>query len=357
VAEREPLIPGGCILLARKIIESEIWDKPPLYIKIWIFLLTSAQHSKYKGLRRGQVLMSIPDIMDGVSWRVGARVVRPTKDQVFQVLEFLRGKAMKSKRNPVESNAEATTTKTLKETMITTMKATHQLLITIDNYGVYQDFRSYESNDDSNDDSNDESNGETETGATRKQRQPDNTNKNVKNVKNDKKEDLKPKPSSRQQKTYAEDSLYFKMARYFYDRVMAYAASISKAHLVEGANLQVWADEFRKLVELKKRDKDEIRQVIDWVTTDDFWQKNVLSAAKFREKYDELCIKMADEFKKKSGSKGSTPNRNSYRTTSGKPKMDLIKPGPAPVVSDDRLAAIREKVAKLDEANKVKMEV
>jgi len=158
-------------LLARKIIESEIWEKPPLYIKVWLYLLTAAQHSNYKGLKRGQVLTSIPEIIEGVKWRVGARVERPTKDQVFQILEFLRGKAMKSKRSPDEDASKAT--------MITTTKATHSLLVTIDNYGVYQDLKSYESNDEGND--------ETDAKATRKQRQPSNINKNVKNEENVKK--------------------------------------------------------------------------------------------------------------------------------------------------------------------------
>lgn len=161
----DPVVPGGCILIARKIIESEIWGKPPLYIKIWLFLLTSAQHSNYKGLQRGQLITSIPEIIEGVKWHVGARVERPTKDQVFQVLEFLRGKAIKSQRSPYESKEESK--------MITTTKATHKILITINKYGVYQDFNSYESNAESND--------QSELKAMRKQRQPDNINKNVKN--------------------------------------------------------------------------------------------------------------------------------------------------------------------------------
>lgn len=156
---------NGWISLHRKMIESEIWEKPPLYIKVWIYLLLSAQHSDYKGLKRGQVRTSIPEIIEACKWRVGARVERPTKDQVYQVLEFLRGKAMKSERRPHEGNARAT--------MITTTKATQAIIVTISNYADYQDRATNESND--------EGNGEKATNPPRKQRQPDNINNNVNN--------------------------------------------------------------------------------------------------------------------------------------------------------------------------------
>ncbi|NRD81152.1 hypothetical protein HPT25_28070 [Bacillus sp. BRMEA1] len=163
-----PKISGGYIILSRKIIESEIWEKPPLYIKVWIYLLTKAQHAEFKKLKRGQLFTSIPEIMEACSWKVGYRTVKPTKDQIFQVIDWLR------KGN--ESSHEGET----KATMITTTKATQGLLINIDNYDHYQTPKNYESNEEGND--------EEEAKATRKQRQPDNINKNDKNVKNDKNE-------------------------------------------------------------------------------------------------------------------------------------------------------------------------
>lgn len=170
----EPLIPGGYILLSRKIIESEIWKKPPLYLKVWVYLLSKAQHADYKQLKRGQLRTSIPEIIEACSWRVGYRIEKPTKDQIYQILEWLRNGDEGGNESNDESNAKAT--------MITTTKATHGLLITIDKYSVYQDSKNYESNDEHND--------ETATKATtkklRKQRQPDNINKNDKNDKNDK---------------------------------------------------------------------------------------------------------------------------------------------------------------------------
>ncbi|GAA5417371.1 hypothetical protein Pryu01_02434 [Paraliobacillus ryukyuensis] len=162
----EPKIPGGYINIARKIIESKIWDKPPLYTKVWIYLLTKAQHSQFKGLKRSQLYTSIPEIIEECSWYVGFRKEKPTKDQVFQIIDWLR----KCHDSFHETDTKAT--------MITTVKATQGLLITIDNYDFYQNPKNYESNS--------EDNNEKSTRATREQREPDNTNKNDNNVNNDK---------------------------------------------------------------------------------------------------------------------------------------------------------------------------
>jgi len=101
------------------------------------------------------------------------------------------------------------------------------------------------------------------------------------------------KKNTRQQKQYAEDSTYFKMAKYFHDKVSSVAEAEGLNHLIIKADLQKWADEFRKMVELDKvEDKTLIRDVMDWVTADSFWKTNVLSAKKLREKFGELALKM-----------------------------------------------------------------
>jgi len=140
----EPLISGGYILLSRRLIESEIWRKPPLYLKVWIYLLSKAQSGEYKNLKRGQLWITYQEIIDECSWYMGARVERPTKAQIFNILEWMR--------NPCSAdNAGATP----KATMITTTKATKGMLISIENFNVYQDSKNYESNTESNGENND----------------------------------------------------------------------------------------------------------------------------------------------------------------------------------------------------------
>lgn len=99
--------------------------------------------------------------------------------------------------------------------------------------------------------------------------------------------------SSRHEKTHAEDSPQYRMALYLHQRIMEYAEGLGKAHLVKDANMQKWADDCRKILEIDERDKAEVRQVIDWATSDTFWQQNILSPKKLRDKYPELCLKMS----------------------------------------------------------------
>lgn len=134
----------GYILISRKLIESEIWNKPPLYVKVWLYLLIRAQHSDYKDLKRGQLWTSIDEIREACSYNVGFRKVTPTKREVWSILEFLRNpKNGNILRKPYEGTA--------KETMVETTKGTHGMLVTICNYDVYQTPKNYEGNGEGND--------------------------------------------------------------------------------------------------------------------------------------------------------------------------------------------------------------
>lgn len=67
------------------------------------------------------------------------------------------------------------------------------------------------------------------------------------------------------------------------------------AVLKNGAKATVtskWRTEARLLLDRDERDPNEVRSVIDWATSDEFWRTNVLSVPKFREKYDQLRLGM-----------------------------------------------------------------
>jgi hypothetical protein len=118
----KPKIEGGYVLLARKITISEIMVKPPLYMKLWVWMLESANHKNgYRGLERGQFFTTKKDMQEAMSWMVGYRKVTPTDKEI---------------RNPYEWF--------LKGSMIVTKKVTHGTLITICNYDEYQDPKNYE---------------------------------------------------------------------------------------------------------------------------------------------------------------------------------------------------------------------
>jgi hypothetical protein len=117
-------IQGGYILLARKMLESEIMDKPPLYFKLWGWMLLQAKFKPQKGLARGQFKTSIKEMQTAMAHLVGYRKVTPTAKQIRGVYESLT-----------------------KGHMIDTMKVTGGLIVTILKYDEYQDYRNYEGHD------------------------------------------------------------------------------------------------------------------------------------------------------------------------------------------------------------------
>ncbi|MEK5330277.1 replication protein [Lysinibacillus sp. FSL W8-0992] len=96
---------------------------------------------------------------------------------------------------------------------------------------------------------------------------------------------------------YDEENSYYKMAVYFHEKVAAVANEAGISHLIKKSNMQTWADDMRKLIEIDQVDKHLAKHVMDWVTQDSFWRTNVLSAKKLRDKFMELAIKMNAEMK------------------------------------------------------------
>jgi hypothetical protein len=157
---------GGYILLSRKLIDSQIMKKPPLYLKVWIWLLLKAQHGDYKGLKRGQYKTSLPEIIEAMSYKVGYRIERHSKKEIFGIIEWLR--------NPHEGNHEGN--------MMVTTKVTQGFVYNIVNYDVYQNPNNYEGNN------------ENPAKVLRREEKGSNNNKNVKNVKKLKNKDIEYTP-------------------------------------------------------------------------------------------------------------------------------------------------------------------
>jgi hypothetical protein len=117
----QKLIPGGYILLARKTLQSGIMEKPPSFLKLWIWMLMQASFKDHGNLKRGQFFTSYQRMRKAMAYKVGYRTVKPTIKEIRGVTKFL--------------------TKAL---MIVTTKVTHGLLITILNYDYYQKIQNYE---------------------------------------------------------------------------------------------------------------------------------------------------------------------------------------------------------------------
>lgn len=118
----------GYILISRDLLEDEIWFKQPLVLKVWMYLLLRAQHTNYKGLKRGELWTSYNELREACTYYRGGRPERPSKKQIETALDFLR--------KPHEG--------TTKGPSIVTTKATRGMHVTICNYNLYQDPKTYE---------------------------------------------------------------------------------------------------------------------------------------------------------------------------------------------------------------------
>ena len=123
---------SGFILESRSILNSDIWSKPPLYFKVWHYLLLKARFKDDGNLKRGQLFTSLNEIREACTYHVGYRKVTPSKQEIHRIFDWLR------------SSCEDDTNVTTKEPMIRTTKVTHGMIVTIVNYDIYQDKKFYE---------------------------------------------------------------------------------------------------------------------------------------------------------------------------------------------------------------------
>ena len=64
-------IQGGFILLSRKLLKSGIMEMPPLYLKLWIWMLMQASFKDHGNLKRGQFFTSYKKMQKAMAHKVG----------------------------------------------------------------------------------------------------------------------------------------------------------------------------------------------------------------------------------------------------------------------------------------------
>lgn len=129
----------------------------------------------------------------------------------------------------------------------------------------------------------------------------------------------------RKKPEYAPDSQYYKMAVYFKGLIDEMSQAEGLTHLTDRTNLQTWADDFRKLVELDKQsDTALIKSVMDWVVTDAFWKSNVLSAEKLRSQFAKLVIAKNNSGKKSAGHSYQRPHKPTIGIVKSQPESEQL---------------------------------
>lgn len=240
----------GWISLHRKIRKNPIFNDHEL-LRLWLICLTEATHKERDQLIGKQTVHLLPG-------------------------EFVTGRFdLQDMYNSGLKRDQQISPKTiwrwlenLEKGEFLTIKPTNKYsVISIDNWVSYQNNQNYDQQNDQQMTNKRPTNDENMT-----------TNNNVLNK--------KPLKTSCPKRVYDEQSFEYRLANYLYTSILKFKPDLSKP------NLQTWADDMRKLIEINKRDPKEIGQVIDWVTKDDFWQVNILCASKLRNKWDAITARM-----------------------------------------------------------------
>lgn len=118
------MIEGGYVLQPRCFDRSDASHFPPVTRELWFYLLRNANFSNRDSTDRGEVLITLNQVMDALCWHVGYRKETYSKPQLTKSLRRLR-----------EGN------------MIATRKTTRGIVVTICNYDHYQTPGNYVGND------------------------------------------------------------------------------------------------------------------------------------------------------------------------------------------------------------------
>lgn len=98
------------------------------------------------------------------------------------------------------------------------------------------------------------------------------------------KEKNKEKSCNSSKLKYDDTSIYLILSYELYELILSNNSGAKEP------NFQKWADDFRKMIEIDKRDEQHLREVMQWSQRDSFWKGNILSANKFRQKFDQLAV-------------------------------------------------------------------
>jgi hypothetical protein len=115
------MIKGGYYIKARIIEDSEIAHAAPCIRETWEYILRRANFIDSRGFKRGMLMLSLKQIQEDLSWKVGFRKETYSKDQCEAAMKWLRTRSM-----------------------ITTTKTTRGMIVTVCNYDYYQSPESYE---------------------------------------------------------------------------------------------------------------------------------------------------------------------------------------------------------------------
>ncbi len=246
------MIAKGYILLARKLLKSNIMDKPPLHFKLWCWMLMQAQYRDDKKLQKGQFITSIGAMREAMAYKSGYRKETPTVKQIRGAYGGL-----------------------LEGTMIGTTKVTGGMLITILNYKEYQDMKNYGGHDEGHDG--------IPTGGTRR-----GTSYLLKEMKELKERDINislpaDAPSDIPKIISQEKNEIEKFCSDFIDHIKKTKPTLAprSENILKNSYVVI-----NKIINIDGVPFEQVVATMSWAVRDDFWSGNLFSLAALRKKSD-----------------------------------------------------------------------
>lgn len=257
-------IPGGCVLVARKMLDSDIMDQSPLVLKLWLWFLMKANWKDRDQLKRGDLVTTIAEMQEAMSHFSGWRKICPTPDQIRSAYGNLAHTAR-----------------------ITTRKTTRGMVITVVNYDTYQNTLAYASRTESHDGN-----------ATLPAAIPHDTESL-----NQENQDIKPSSPPKPKKTVSPEAC--RLSEKLADMILSnFPNNRTVSNGKRDGSFLKWAVDIDKLIRIDGQASEEVEQVIEWCQSDSFWKANILSGSTLRKQWDKLTAKMANE-----GSKAAYPKQ------------------------------------------------
>lgn len=246
----------------RKVLISDVWKMPPLYHRVFQYLILKAKYKveEFPTRRKyciyllpGQLITSMDLISQEISWYEWGVEKKPNKKTIKDILEWLEGNSM-----------------------VTVVSNRHGTFIEVVNWLHYHGGDKEKVT---------QSNGEEVTPEKRALE----TIKEVKEVK-----ELKELSKLIRQKlknleeetvnTFLSDSYEYRLAKLLREEILKRKPD----HKAKKANLQSWAKHIDGMIRLDNRKPKQIAVVIKWCQQDSFWQTNIESTSKLRDQFDKL---------------------------------------------------------------------
>jgi predicted phage replisome organizer len=94
------------------------------------------------------------------------------------------------------------------------------------------------------------------------------------------------------ERVFVKGDLEFTIAVYILNKIREINPGFKKP------NIQTWCKDVDAILRIDERDQAELKEVIDWIYDDDFWNDKILSPSKLRKQYDSVNTKrLAEELK------------------------------------------------------------